>query len=879
MVKSVAAVFVAFMATLAGAQDTAVPVRSALEPATTGGIEVVERALAKLTTHRRLLVIGAHPDDEDTSLLTLVSRGLGGEAAYLSLSRGDGGQNLIGTELGQGLGLVRTQELLAARRVDGAHQFFTRAFDFGYTRSLDETLRRWPRDVLLEDVARVVWRFRPQVVVAMFSPEIGGHGQHLASGWAAQEVFRAAGDSHRFAALIEEGWEPWKPTALYRRTWFDPDAASFEVSLGQVESLTGKSMLQLAMQGRSQHRSQDMGMLQPLGARRAGLEWVAGGIGPEADGLFSGVDTTLAAIADPLEEGALRERFEMALEDVAALAEEARQGLAPARLCSAVPVLAEILGVLRSLHDELTGGAVEDLDQCRGGSPCTPGARTVAALLGEKIAVAEAGLAAAAGIGLEALSDRETVTPGAAAELIASVWNSGEESLRVLRVEVLGSPAWRSEPRQLDEPESFGVESWGFTVRLDETAAPSVPYFLERPLDGDLYDWSSVEPRTRGLPYQVPELRMRFHLALAGTQIELVREVVHRSRDQALGELRRPLRIVPRAEISVRPTMMLWDVDDDRPRAARVTVRSHLDSSTSGEIRVTVPQGWSAAATPFAIGEPAGETTVEVIIEPPEVIGPGRYRLDFVARLEGGEEERLSVPVLEYSHIRPTPMPIPAGLDISALDLALPEVGAVGYVRGASDRLPELLEQVGVEVELLAADDLARGNLDRFEVIVIGSRAYETDTALASANSRLLDFVRSGGRLIVQYQQYQFVQGGFAPYAFDIARPHDRITDETAPVRILDPEHPIFTTPNRLNDDDWEGWVQERGLYFAHSWGDEFTPLLAIADPGSEERLGGLLVSHLGEGVYIYTGLAFFRQLPAGVAGGYRLFANLLAVE
>ena len=872
MGKIVVAMLLALVATLAGAQDPAVPVRSALEPATTGGIEVVERALAKLTTHRRLLVIGAHPDDEDTSLLTLVSRGLGGEAAYLALSRGDGGQNLIGRELGQGLGLIRTQELMAARRVDGAHQFFTRAFDFGYTRSLDETLQRWPRDVLLEDVARVVWRFRPQVIVAMFSPGIGGHGQHLASGWAAEEVFRASGDTDRFAALIEEGWQPWQPTVLYRRTWFDPEAASFEVSLGQVESLSGKSILQLAMQGRSQHRSQDMGMLQPLGAPRAGLEWVAGGVGPEADALFAGVDTTLAAIAHPLEEGELRERLEAALAAVSELAEEARQGLAPARLSAAVPTLAEILDTVRALHDELTS-------LCRDGYPCPPGARIVAALLQEKIAVAEAGLAAAAGIGLEATSDRETVTPGAAAELVASVWNSGEESLRVIGVEVLASPSWQSEARQLDEPVRLGVDSWGFTVRLDETAAPSMPYFLERPADGDLYDWSSVEPQTRGLPYQAPELRMQFHLALAGTWVKLVREVVHRSRDQALGELRRPLRIVPRAEISVQPTMMLWGVDDGRLRAARVTVRSHLDSATSGEIRVTVPQGWSAAATPFAIGEPAGETTVEVIIEPPDAIGPGRYRLDFVARLEGGEEESLSVPVLEYSHIRPSPMPIAAGVDISALDLALPEVGAVGYVRGASDRLPELLEQVGVDVELLDAADLARGSLDRFKVIVIGSRAYETDPVLASANSRLLDFVRSGGRLIVQYQQYQFIRGGFAPYGLDIARPHDRITDETAPVRILDPNHPIFTTPNRLGDSDWEGWVQERGLYFAHSWDDAFAPLLAIADPGSEERLGGLLVARLGEGVYIYTGLAFFRQLPAGVAGGYRLFANLLAVE
>lgn len=874
MPKAALALLATLLATTAAAQEVAVPVRSALEPATTGGIEVVDRALAKLATHKRLLVIGAHPDDEDTSLLTLVSRGLGGEAAYLALSRGDGGQNLIGTELGEGLGLIRTQELLAARRVDGAHQYFTRAFDFGYTRSLDETLRRWPREVLLEDVARVIWRFRPQVIVAMFSPQVGGHGQHLASGWAAQEIFPVAGSAERFPQLVVEGWLPWQPTALYRRTWFDPERASFELSLGDVEGLTGRSILQLAMLSRSQHRSQDMGMLQPLGTRTAGLEWVEGGSGPESGQLFADVDTRLEAMAHPLPEGALRRRTEAALRTASETAEAARQALSPAKLGLAVPALAAILDILDEVHESVSRSE-------------EGGARVVADLVREKIEVARAGLAAAAGIGLEAVCDRETVAPGAIANVVASLWNSGKESVEVLDVELTGSGDWHLEPRQLEDETGFGIQEWGFSAGLRTGAAPSMPYYLRSPRRRDLYDWKTVDPVLRGLPYQDPELGVRFRLSIAGREIELMREVVYRARDQALGEVRRPIRAVPVAEVSVAPSTMLWDLTASGGRKVAVTVRSHLETALSGEIVVAEPEGWSAVPGHFEITEPRGEITVEMTIEPVGEVAAGRYRFDFAARLDDREAtpgdtsggERLSLPVLDYPHIRPTPLPVAAALEISAVDLELPDVGLIGYVRGASDRLPELLVQVGLEVELLGEEELARGDLSRFRVIVIGSRAYETDTALIEANSRLLDFVAAGGRLIVQYQQYQFSRGGFAPFALDIARPHGRVTDETAAVELLEPSHPVFNTPNVLNAADWEGWVQERGLYFADTWGEEFEPLLAIADPGMEKQQGGLLVARLGEGVYVYTGLAFFRQLPAGVAGGYRLFFNLLAVQ
>ena len=744
---------------VARAQSPAVPAPSALEPASTGGLAVVDRALAKLATHSRLLVIGAHPDDEDTTLLTLVSVGMGGEAAYLSLSRGDGGQNLIGSELGEGLGLVRTQELLAARRVDGAHQYFTRAFDFGYTRSIDETLRRWPREVLLEDVARVVWRFRPQVVVAMFSPEIGGHGQHLASGWAAQEAFAAGVDGLPEGVaerLMAEGLEPWQPAALYRPTWFDPDRATLEVPIGQVEPLSGRSITQIAMLSRSQHRSQDMGMLQPLGLRRAGLEWVAGGAGAAATGLFDGVDTSLAGIAAGLPPGEPRRVVEAALAEVERAAVTARRGLSPANVSASVTTLAGILETLRGLQGLLSG------DQSGAG-------RVVAELLREKTEIAEAGLAAAAGVGVEALSDREATPPGAAAEIDVSIWDSGEPDAQVVGVEIAAAEDWSIEELSDAEVDEHGLEHWRFGARVAESAGPSAAYFLRSPRRGDLYDWDGVEPEVRGLPYQAPELVASVEMTIAGQTVTLNREVVHRSRDQAVGEVRRPLRIVPRVELSVDPGTLLWDVRDADPRPVRVTLRSHLDEPVSGRLRSSGSDGWRTSEPSFSIDEPGGETTFEVVVSPPgSELASGRYEIAFRAELAGGVTESTGVPLLEYPHIRPTPRPVAARLGISAFELDLPEVGPIGYVRGASDRVPELLRLVGAEVELLGEEDLLRGDLGRYRVILIGSRAYETDPTLVAANGRLLDFVRDGGRLVVQYQQYQFSRGGFAPFAFEI---------------------------------------------------------------------------------------------------------------
>ena len=837
----------------------------ALEPPSTGGLEAVDRLLAKLATHRRVLVIGAHPDDEDTSLLALVSRGMGGEAAYLSLSRGDGGQNLLGPDLGVPLGLIRSQELVAARRTDGARQYFTRAFDFGFTRSIDETLKLWPREVLLGDAVRIIRRFRPQVVVSTFSGTArDGHGQHQAAGLTAREAFALAGDPTAVPQLAQEGLTPWAPRALYRSTYFDREATTMHLPTGGVDPLAGRSYFQIAMASRSRHRSQDMGMLQPPGPSETRVAWVAGGVGAGAKELFEGAQTHLRGIAAEVADPIRRTALETALDGVEALARHTREKLTPTGLGDSSQPLATILRELRTAREALRP---ED-----GGTGM---------LLDEKIAAAGQALAAAAGIALEAYTDREVAPPGEGFAVSVFVWNAGAGPVSVESVALTSPDGWTADAAPATAPREVAagtLADWKVSATVPPNAPPTLPYFLRRPMQGSIYDWSAAPPAVRGEPFQPPPLSARATATIAGVPVTLEREVVYRFRDQAIGEIRRPIRCGPLVDVAVEPDLMVWPTGQTKPRSIEVTLMSSSDKPQKGRIEVTVPDGWPGVpAAPFALGKRGERAFFEIAIRPPKKIPVGRAAFQVAAVLEDGRRQELAVRVLDYPHIPPTPMPLPAEVALVAADIRLPNVRRVGYVRGASDRVSEYLAAIGVPIEVLSRRDLDGGDLSRFDAILVGSRAYESDPELPKANPRLLEYVRSGGLVVVQYQQYPFIEGKFAPFPLEIARPHDRVTDETAKVALLEPKHPVFQRPNRIGDADWDGWVQERGLYFAHTWDKAYVPLLSMADPGGPEQRGGLLAAPVGKGRYVYTGLAFFRQLPAGVPGAYRLLANLLA--
>ncbi len=771
----------------------------------TGGAGELARAERMLGHTKRVLLIAAHPDDEDTELLTYLVRHLGAEAGYLSLTRGEGGQNLIGQELAEALGLLRTEELLAARQVDGGRQFFTRAFDFGFSRSLEEALAFWPPDTLLKDVVRIVRRFRPQIVVSTFSgTPRDGHGQHQAAGWVAREAFAAAGDPRRFPELArDEGLGAWRPGKLYRSARFDTAGTSLVLEAGILDPVIGQSYRQIAMRSRSLHRSQDMGALQELGPspiRLALLEDRTGG-GPE---LFAGIDIGPPAESD-------------------------------------------------------RGPEARDLARHRATA-----------------------LAIRAGLVVDAFASTARLVPGSEVAVELVVWNAGDGRVAA-RPSLVLPRSWEARGPCLERSQELppgGVLRCEVRVRLPADAPLSNPYFLRLPREGALYRWDG-DPAHWGEPFEPGPLRARFDLATdEEAEFTLEREVSARIRDQALGEVRRRLVVVPRVDISVAPGTLLWHIDRRRPERFTVTLRHAGPDTTRGTVHLDLPAGWPPVAPqPFELTRPDDRRSVSVLVRPPTRRSPGRSSIRAYAVDDRGRRYDAGQIMVEYAHIRERAQVISSATLVTMAAVALPRARRIGYVRGAADRVPEALAGVGVGVELLDASTLERGDLRRYEVIVVGSRAYETDPALAENNARLLSYVRQGGRLVVQYQQHAFFQDGFAPYPLEARARHDRVTDETASVRVLASDHPAFLVPNRISGADWEGWVQERGLYFASQWDGRYRPLLETGDPGTEPLRGGLLVARVGRGTWIYTGLAFFRQLPAGVPGAFRLFFNLLDLE
>lgn len=797
----------------------------------TGGLVALDQGLRFLGHDVRVLMVGAHPDDEDSEFLTVMARGYGAETAYLALTRGEGGQNLIGSELGPALGVLRTEELLAARNLDGARQFFTRAFDFGFSKGLPDTWRFWPRDSVLKDVVRVVRQFRPQVMVAVFSgTPRDGHGQHQASGWAAREAFAAAGDPSRFPELLtEEGLAPWTPLKLYQSARFDSAQGTVALEGGVLDRAVGQSYLQIAMRGRSMHRSQDMGSLQRIGPSTVRLRLIEDRTGAGGTPLLAGIDTVLA--------GAVRIGL----------------GDDPAPLRAARTALESQAEGVRSVAVRDQISRIDDV------------------------------LFMVSGVLCDATADAERLVPGRTVEITLTCWNSSAVP-RVVRAMLVheGTPRGGFDGRRLNPGEMAAM-----TVRLpvSEDTPLTQPYYLEFPPAGALYHWPAERRSWWSRPFERPGLVAEFRLEGGGL---LRREVTYRDVDQGLGEIRRPVRIVPRVGVSLSPGAGLWASDGREPRQFVVTLRHAAPDTTAGTVQLDVPPGWEVSPPQrFTLaGEAAQQFGFSIRPRPG---APGRYQVRAVAVDGAGRRYQAGVRTVEYPHTRPRQLLESATAAIVVAPLNLPSGIRVGYVRGAADRVPEALEALGQPVTLLGADSLAGGDLAAFQAIVIGPRAYEVEPALAAANARLLDFVRAGGTLVVQYQQQVYFRGGFAPaplaltaavgdpIPFRIAAP--RVAEEDAPVTVLAPEHPVFNQPNRLGPEDWSGWVQERGLYFARSWDPAWTPLLEMADTGEDALRGGLLVTRLGRGLYVYSGLSFFRQLPAAVPGPSRLFINLLGLR
>lgn len=825
-----------------------------------GGAAELGLALRKLGVTKRVLMIAAHPDDESTQILASLALGEGADVAYLSLTRGEGGQNGIGPELAEALGLLRSEELLSARRLDGARQYFTRANDFGFTRSAEETFRHWPSDSLLADVVAVVRDFRPDVIVSVFTgTPLDGHGHHQVAGMMAREAFAAAADPARFPDQLRRGLRPHRTAALYAGAWRRTGEATHRLQSGAVDPLLGRSHFQIAMASRSLHRSQDMGREETPGPQTSALQRVAG---PDAPGesLWAGIDTVPTQFAPPAQSRPAPVTTLLAeYETRAAALRASYNAFTPDAL---VPSLAASLALL----DRAIAQAPQAADELR-------------FRLAEERRDVGAALGLAAGVQLEGIADAETVVPSRAATVTLRLWNGGARPLEVHSLEPDLPPGWRATP--LDSlPATLAAGELlrrRFRVEVPASAPPSEPYYLREPRTGEMYRWPEGAAPI-GAAFEPPPLHAVARVRVAGAELAPRREVVYLGVDKMAGEYRRPLRVVPAVGLTARPGVLVLPTNAPAPLRLSVAARAYDPEGVAGTLALRVPQGWTASP-PREVRLGAGEErSFEFELRPPSRVVAGRDSVSAVFTTADGRRYTRGFRLVDYPHVRPRPIYHDARAGITAVDVRVAPGLRVGYIVGAGDDTPAALTQLGVAYDLLDAPALAAADLARYDALVVGIRAYEVRPDLAGQSTRLHEYVRQGGTMIVQYNKYEFTEPGIAPYPLAMSRPHGRVTDHTAAVRLLAPEHPLLSWPNRIGDADFEGWVQERGLYFLSEWDDRYTPLLEMTDPGQPTQRGALVAARHGEGHYVYTGLALFRQLPAGVPGAYRLLANLVSL-
>jgi len=852
--------------------------RAVQQPGPRAGAVEVGLLLRQLDGEKRVLMVGAHPDDEDTSMLAALALGEGARTAYLSLSRGEGGQNLIGPELDEGLGLLRTGELIAARSLDGAEQFFSRAFDFGFSKSAEETFGHWPEEELTRDVVRVIRTFRPHVIVSIFAgtPQ-DGHGQHQASGIVTRAAFEAAGDPERYPDQLASGVEAWAPEKLYLlRRGASAANATVLVQTGRLDPLLGRSFHQVAMESRSRHSSQDMGAAQDPGPRASGaylLESRAAEGVDEATGLFAGIDTTLAGIARAARapDG---ERLVATVELYRSEVARAAELLHPIEPGRAVPALT---GALAALTEARTLAEA---------APEGPGRAELLAVIEAREVRATRALLAAAGVVIDVRVDRPVLVPGSEFDAEVIVWNGGSRDIRVDAVELLLPDGWDMSSSGGPSGGSSGVAvasgelaRWGFRVRVPDSARTSRPYFMEEEREGALYRWPG-DPHVVGGSGNPPLLSGRLGLRVDdGVPLRFEAPASHVDVDKATGEYREPVFVLPALSVAVDPEILAWPFGRSDEREVTVRVANLDRMSRMGEVELVAPEGWevvpSVQSLPPIPG--GGEGTATFRIRPGGA-GEGMSSFRAVVRSAGGTYDE-SVGMVDYPHIDPAPLFRDAELQVSHFPVLVADGLRVGYLMGPGDGGMQALRDLGIDVEPLGPEEFRSTSLERFDAIVLGVRTYETRTDLIAANARILDFARSGGTVVVQYNKYEYPEGGFAPYPLDMSRPHDRVTDPDAEVTFLLPDHPALTFPNTLDSSDFEGWVQERGLYFLSQWDERYVPLLGMSDPGESMNTGSLVVAPVGAGVYIYTGLSLFRQFPAGVPGAYRLLANLVSLR
>jgi LmbE family N-acetylglucosaminyl deacetylase len=806
-----------------------------------------------------VLYVAAHPDDENTQAITYLARGRGYRTAYLSLTRGDGGQNFLGPQFLEQLGVARTQELLAARRLDGGRQYFTRAKDFGYSKDYQETLRIWDRQAVLGDIVRVIRSFRPDVIVTRFSPQPGNtHGHHTASAVLAVEAFKLAGDSHAFPEQLGE-LTPWQPKRILHNIGLGGagggvgsaaasaaagnGAGVVKMEIGGTDPVLGESFASIAARSRAMHRTQGFG---PDGSLVSG---VSGGLavrapmtgGPKTESflllggepathdLLDGVDTTWNRVPGGAEIGRLTEeaiaRFNA--EDPAA----------------SVPALLAIRSRVSALPaDSLVSDKRQQLD------------RIIQACLGLQV---------------ETVVDQPEVVPGETLKMRHTAVVRSRIPVRIpVRWTAVRYPSIQRTVTKVLELRQNQPVVRDATQILPATTPPSQPYWLTKEGTAGLFHVD--DPSLIGRPENPPAFPIEYVFEVGRQTLVISGEPA--AADSGNAAMRRRLDVIPPVSLRFTSGVQLFAPGAARPVTVELT---SARARAAGTVQLEAPTGWrvTPASQPFRLAGAGEHARVTFTVTAP--IQLAAAKLGASVKINGARFDTQRVE-LRYDHIPFQLLQPPASLKTVSLDLAI-RGRHVGYLPGAGDDVAGCLEHMGYMVTPLTGADLTPEKLRPLDAVVIGIRAFNTRTDLAEHLPALFAYVEAGGNVIAQYNHLDGLGAHWlAPFHLRISR--DRVTDERAPVTVLAADHPALTTPNRITSADFEGWVQERGLYFPDQWDERFTAILASGDPGETPLRGGLLVARHGEGYFVYTSLAWFRQLPEGVPGAYRLFANLVSL-
>ncbi|HTX36257.1 MAG TPA: PIG-L family deacetylase [Bryobacteraceae bacterium] len=893
------------------------PSPDALPVGVNRGAAGLDRWLRALQTRASMIMVTAHPDDEDGGMLAYETRGNGVRAVLMTLNRGEGGQNAMSSDMYDALGLVRTQELLAADRYYGVDQYWSRAIDYGFSKTREEALEKWGHDRVLADVVRVIRMTRPLVITSVFvGAASDGHGQHQVAGQMAQEAYLAAGDPSKFPEQIREGLRPWTPLKVYAHVpffaltpqgmydyaidkyvpprFFDyvtgtmssqKPPASLAVAEGRYAPAAGLTYLQIAREGLGMQKSQNDGVAIPSPYPMASEYHRYGARVPAAEheeSFFDGIDTSVSGIGSLVAHEP--DYLKSGLSEMGRLAAEAASDYRPERPQAIAPTLAAGLTATRGLIERVRLSSLPD-----------PGKSDVAFELTAKEDQFEHALAASLGLSLQAAVILEkapaprgpfsgpaptfqVAIPGQSFYVQVELLNQSTEPVGVasVKLEAPDGKAWKiANLAQAKVALAAGeLTEARFTVTTPADAALTRPYFT-RPDEEQAY-YDLTDPRYRNLSLAPYPLSAAAEFSYHGATVHLAQVVQTMQRVPALGIVAQPLLVGPAISVTVSPAAGAVPVGA-RSFAFSCTVHSNVKGAAEGRLRLHLPAGWRSnpEAAPFAMERDGEDRTIAFEVQP-GVVQPGDYRITADAEYQGKHYEE-GYHLAGYPGLRPYPFYRPAVYKAVGVDVKTSPGLRIGFLPGTGDEVPQALENLGQSVRTLSAGDITQGNLSGYDAIVLGARAYAVRPELKSANQRLLEYVKNGGVLIVQYNLQEFDQN-YGPYPFTLGSNPQKVVDENSAVRLLKPDSPVMTWPNRITEKDFSGWVEERGHGFLKSWDPHYEPLVETHDPDQDPQLGGLLLAKYGKGAYIYDAFALYRQLPSGVPGAYRILANLVSL-